>query len=74
MTAWLPFRGLAGHKPTILYSHPNALDLGECLPFCRALGALLHVNVLAYDYSGYGAPALPHGCFRDRRRASPCRC
>lgn len=41
-------------KLTILYSHGNAVDLGHMLPVYRELSRLLRVNVMGYDYSGYG--------------------
>lgn len=39
---------------TILYSHANAEDLGGIYPWCKFLSKMLHVNLLAYDYTGYG--------------------
>lgn len=39
---------------TILYSHANAEDLGNIYPWCKFLSKSLGVNVLAYDYTGYG--------------------
>lgn len=41
-------------KLTILYSHGNAVDLGQMLPIYRDLSRALKVNVMGYDYSGYG--------------------
>jgi pimeloyl-ACP methyl ester carboxylesterase len=41
-------------KYTILYSHGNAEDLGMIYNYMTELSRLLHVNILAYDYSGYG--------------------
>lgn len=38
----------------IIYSHGNAEDLSTCTQFIRELSQSLQVNVLAYDYSGYG--------------------
>jgi hypothetical protein len=43
-----------GAKITILYSHGNAEDMNTCYWFLRKLSRKLKVNVLAYDYSGYG--------------------
>lgn len=43
-----------GAKRTILYSHANAEDLGNIYPWCKFLVRSLGVNLLAYDYSGYG--------------------
>jgi len=46
---------LPQNRKTLLYSHGNATDLGAmnfmCHYLCRGLG----VNVVIYDYSGYGA-------------------
>jgi pimeloyl-ACP methyl ester carboxylesterase len=39
---------------TILYSHGNATDLGQVLPFCLELSRELKANVVCYDYAGYG--------------------
>lgn len=50
---------------TILYSHANAEDLGNIYPWCKFLSKSLGVNVLAYDYTGYGL-ATEQGAFRVR--------
>jgi pimeloyl-ACP methyl ester carboxylesterase len=39
---------------TILFSHGNAEDLNSCFPFLHQLSILLDVNVVGYDFSGYG--------------------
>lgn len=39
---------------TVLYSHGNAEDLGMIHRYMVELSKLLYVNILAYDYSGYG--------------------
>ena len=39
---------------TILYSHGNAEDLGHIAPHLLDLSKFLCVNVVAYDYRGYG--------------------
>ena len=61
--AWVPYQG-AKNPQTVLYSHPNALDLGDCIPYCMDLSKLLGVNVLTYDYTGYGCseglPSVRH--------------
>ena len=41
-------------KITILHSHGNAVDLGIMCSFYCDLSESLKVNVLGYDYSGYG--------------------
>ncbi|VDP99206.1 unnamed protein product [Trichobilharzia regenti] len=41
-------------KLTFLLSHGNAVDLGLMLHFMYELGSKLNVNIMCYDYSGYG--------------------
>ncbi|KAH9546728.1 hypothetical protein CY35_12G116000 [Sphagnum magellanicum] len=40
---------------TLLYSHGNAADLGQMHELFVELSVHLRINVLGYDYSGYGA-------------------
>ncbi|KAI7743029.1 hypothetical protein M8C21_032694 [Ambrosia artemisiifolia] len=40
---------------TLLYSHGNAADLGQLFDLFLQLKANLRVNLMGYDYSGYGA-------------------
>ncbi|KAI5656366.1 hypothetical protein M9H77_25159 [Catharanthus roseus] len=40
---------------TVLYSHGNAADLGQLYDLFVQLKANLRVNLMGYDYSGYGA-------------------
>ncbi|KAI4335586.1 hypothetical protein L6164_014221 [Bauhinia variegata] len=40
---------------TFLYSHGNAADLGQMQELFIELRAHLRVNIMSYDYSGYGA-------------------
>uniref|UniRef100_A0A7N0RAA1 Serine aminopeptidase S33 domain-containing protein n=1 Tax=Kalanchoe fedtschenkoi TaxID=63787 RepID=A0A7N0RAA1_KALFE len=40
---------------TLLYSHGNAADLGQMMELFVELRAHLKVNIMSYDYSGYGA-------------------
>ncbi|XP_057445575.1 uncharacterized protein LOC130737745 [Lotus japonicus] len=44
------------HKPTctLLYSHGNAADLGQMFELFVELSNRLRLNVMGYDYSGYG--------------------
>ncbi|KAF7819976.1 alpha/beta hydrolase domain-containing protein 17B-like isoform X1 [Senna tora] len=44
------------HKPTatMLYSHGNAADLGQMFELFVELSIRLRLNVMGYDYSGYG--------------------
>nr|GMC65089.1 protein ABHD17B [Ipomoea batatas] len=39
---------------TLLYSHGNAADLGQMQALFLELRAHLRVNIMSYDYSGYG--------------------
>eukprot|EP00960_Hanusia_phi_P071450 767556-Hanusia_phi.AAC.6 len=43
-----------GSKLTILFSHANAEDLGLIFHHLKTLSEVLHVNVVGYDYTGYG--------------------
>ena len=39
---------------TLLYSHENGEDLNTSFRFLKKLSSCLKVNIMAYDYSGYG--------------------
>lgn len=39
---------------TVLFSHGNAVDLGQMSSFYIGLGTRLNCNIFSYDYSGYG--------------------
>ena len=41
-------------KFTILFSHGNAVDIGQMTSFLVGLGSRLRCNIMTYDYSGYG--------------------
>ena len=41
-------------KFVILFSHGNAIDLGQMSSFYLSLGTRINCNVFSYDYSGYG--------------------
>lgn len=53
---------------TILFSHGNAEDLGTSYVWLRVLAENLNVNVMSYDYTGYGestgSPSEQH-CYDD---------
>jgi len=38
----------------ILFSHGNAVDIGQMPPFYLTLAAKLKTDIMSYDYSGYG--------------------
>ncbi|XP_062516547.1 alpha/beta hydrolase domain-containing protein 17B-like [Corticium candelabrum] len=40
---------------TILFSHGNAVDIGQMSSFYVGLGSRINCNIMSYDYSGYGA-------------------
>ncbi|KAL5572834.1 hypothetical protein UlMin_022431 [Ulmus minor] len=39
---------------TVLYSHGNGYDLGDIFSRLVAISSQMRVNIMAYDYSGYG--------------------
>ena len=39
---------------TLLFSHGNAVDLGQMSSFFVGLGSRINCNIMAFDYSGYG--------------------
>lgn len=39
---------------TVLYSHGNSCDIGRVYKYAKYIGNKLKVNVLIYDYIGYG--------------------
>jgi len=41
-------------KFTILFSHGNAIDLGQMSSFYLGLGSRIKCNIFSYDYAGYG--------------------
>ncbi|ETV98147.1 hypothetical protein H310_08886 [Aphanomyces invadans] len=43
-----------GAKYTLLFSHGNAEDLGMVYEWFREVSRRINVNVMAYDYTGYG--------------------
>ena len=47
-----------GAKHTILFSHGNAEDLGMMYKRMKDLALVLCVNVMAYDYTGYGLSSV----------------
>ncbi|KAL3815595.1 hypothetical protein ACHAXA_007127 [Cyclostephanos tholiformis] len=49
---------------TILFSHGNAEDLGMMYSRMKDMALVLGVNVLAYDYTGYGL-SMPGPAYRD---------
>ena len=55
---------------TILYSHGNAEDLGMLVCFLSDLSKILHVNIFAYDYTGYGFSNRDSTSFRTSSSSS----
>lgn len=49
----------------ILYNHGNAEDLGVCYPILKWLAYALGVDVIGYDYRGYGYSGSHTGPARD---------
>lgn len=44
----------ANARFTVLFSHGNAVDLGQMSSFYLGLGTRINCNIFSYDYSGYG--------------------
>lgn len=44
----------ANARYTLIYSHGNATDIGAMHDRCAGIAEAVGVNVLAYDYTGYG--------------------
>uniref|UniRef100_A0A3B5LIT9 palmitoyl-protein hydrolase n=1 Tax=Xiphophorus couchianus TaxID=32473 RepID=A0A3B5LIT9_9TELE len=42
------------HRISVLFSHGNAVDLGQMSSFYIGLGTRINCNIFSYDYSGYG--------------------
>ncbi|CAD7695612.1 unnamed protein product [Ostreobium quekettii] len=58
VAARIPYRPPGGVQNkrilTMLYSHGNAVDMGQLMPFFKELSSRLGCHVMGYDYSGYG--------------------
>ncbi|KAG6467444.1 alpha/beta hydrolase domain-containing protein 17C-like [Zingiber officinale] len=62
-------------KLTVLYSHGNAADLGQMYELFVGLSNHLRVNLMGYDYSGYGqssGKASEHNTYSDIEAAYRC--
>jgi pimeloyl-ACP methyl ester carboxylesterase len=60
---------------TVLYSHGNAADLGQMYELFAELSAHLRVNLMGYDYSGYGQSSgkpSEHNTYADIEAAYKC--
>ncbi|EPS62241.1 hypothetical protein M569_12552, partial [Genlisea aurea] len=60
---------------TILYSHGNAADIGQMYELFIELSIHLKVNILGYDYSGYGQSTgkpSEHNTYADIETAYKC--
>ncbi|KAG8594086.1 hypothetical protein GDO81_001066 [Engystomops pustulosus] len=53
--ACMYIRCVPGARFTLLFSHGNAVDLGQMSSFYLGLGTRINCNIFSYDYSGYGA-------------------
>lgn len=47
-------RGKGGTDRVVIYSHGNAEDLGQRLPYLDLMAQVCGTDVLAYEYCGYG--------------------
>ena len=71
---FMPAKEGAASAPTLLFAHENAGNIGLRLPEYKLLHEHVGVNILAYDYRGYGysdeAEINEAGLMRDARAAS----
>lgn len=51
---WIKNSKVKVEKFTFIYSHGNSSDIGGCLAFAIMLSYYFTVNVVVYDYTGYG--------------------
>jgi fermentation-respiration switch protein FrsA (DUF1100 family) len=58
-----------GAQLTVLHSHGNAEDIGMIWPWIQHFGQQLQVNVMTYDYEGYGLSSAgqpnEQACYED---------
>ena len=63
---YFPFEGA---RLTVLHSHGNAEDIGMTWPWIQHFGQQLQVNVMIYDYEGYGLSSAgqpnEQACYND---------
>ena len=45
---------LVRYRAAIIYSHGNAADCGSMLPRCMQMSERLDLDIVLYDYEGYG--------------------
>lgn len=58
---------IPGCKSIILYSHGNLTDIGRMHKFLSMLSQTLGINIISYDYEGYGltkGKPSEEGCYR----------
>lgn len=58
-TSTLPLKGFhlftfIIDRAAIIYSHGNAADCGSMLPRCMQMSERLEMDIILYDYEGYG--------------------
>lgn len=57
IAARIPYRqpgGMQRRTLTVIYSHGNAVDLGQSMPFLKEFSNRIGCHVVGYDYTGYG--------------------
>jgi pimeloyl-ACP methyl ester carboxylesterase len=48
------YKKLDSARVLVLFSHGNSVDIGGCRDLCEHLSASLDVDIVTYDYPGYG--------------------
>ncbi|KAF0976645.1 hypothetical protein FDP41_004544 [Naegleria fowleri] len=66
----LVFLECKGSDLCLLYSHGNATDLGQTMPYLELLRSSLKINVCGYEYQGYGISEPKVSCSEPRVYAS----
>lgn len=64
------FLSYKGSDLCLLYSHGNATDLGQMMPYLELLRSSLKINVFSYEYQGYGICTPKVNCSEQRCYAS----
>ena len=54
------WKRISRKRPTIIYSHANNCYLGQCVHIVDILAEALKVNIIAYEYPGYGLFVVNH--------------
>lgn len=51
---WMARQDYIDERSLVIFSHGNSDDIGTCSAYCQWLADSLNVNLVSYDYKGYG--------------------